>query len=457
MKKTAVTNREEMFRSMPVSKAMWTLCLPNILSMLTGVLYNLVDMYFIGKIGDPNQVAAVSLCGPLFMALMGFGNVFGIGGGAYLARSMGEGAHERVKKISSFCFWTALGIGVISGVLILSFIDPLMKVFGTSKNTVKFAHDYTLVSGISAPIMVLNYVLSNLVRSEGGAKETMIGQMMGTVINIILDPIMIFVFNMGVVGAAIATVIGNLCANIYFALYVIFKSKTQSIAPKLYNASWKNMALPILVVGVPASLSNIMTSFANLILNNKLVAYGDVVIAGLGVSMKVYSICMMVLIAIAFGIQPLMAYNYGARNQARFKEALRYTAIVQIIFGTGAGLLIEIFAGPLVRFFMDNPDVVRYGRYILRVNCASAPFLGVLYLLTNLFQSMGKGLPSLIVSLSRQGLVYIPVLLVMSLMGLYGALWAQPAADLISFIMAIVIYLMVTKKDKNWNQTSLEA
>ena len=450
--KRSANNREEMFRSMPVSKAMWTLCLPNILSMLTGVLYNLVDMYFIGKIGDPNQVAAVSLCGPLFMVLMGFGNVFGIGGGAYLARSMGEGAHDRVKKISSFCFWTAAGIGVVSGVLILLFINPLMTLFGTSVNTVRFAHDYTLVIGISAPIMVLNYVLSNLVRSEGGAKETMFGQMMGTVINIILDPIMIFGLKMGVVGAAIATVIGNLGANIYFALYVVLKSKTQSISPKRYEASWKNMALPILVVGIPASLSNIMTSFANVILNNKLVKYGDVVIAGLGVSMKVYSICMMVLIAIAFGVQPLMAYNYGARNKERFNAALRYTAIVQIIFGTCAGLLIEIFAGGLVRFFMDNPDVVKYGRYILRVNTASAPFLGVLYLLTNLFQSMGKGTPSLIVSLSRQGLVYIPVLFLMSMFGLYGILWAQPVADLLAFLMAIGIYVYVVQHDKNWGK-----
>ena len=443
-------DREEMFRSMPVSKAMWTLCIPNILSMMTGVLYNLVDMYFIGKIGDPNQVAAVSLCGPLFMALMGFGNIFGIGGGAYLARSMGEGAHDRVKKISSFCFWTALGVGVVSGILILSFMNPLMVLFGTSENTIGFAKGYTLVIGISAPIMVLNYVLSNLVRSEGGAKETMFGQMMGTVINIILDPIMIFGMNMGVVGAAIATVIGNLCANIYFALYVIFKSKTQSIHPKRYNASWKNMVLPILMVGIPASLANIMTSFANVVLNNKLVKHGDVVIAGLGVSMKIYSICMMVLIAIAFGVQPLMAYNYGARNRKRFVGALRYTALVQVIVGTGAGLLIELFAGPLVRFFMDNAEVVKYGQYILRVNTASAPFLGVLYLLTNLFQSMGKGVPSLVVSLSRQGIVYIPVLLLMSMAGLYGILWAQPVADLIAFLMAIGIYLWVTKKDKNW-------
>ena len=443
-KKTA--NREEIFRSYPISKAVWALCLPNVLSMLTGVVYNLVDMYFIGKIGDPNQLAAVSLSGPIFTILMGFGNIFGLGGGAFLARSMGEGKHDRVKQISSFCYWTALGLGIVSAIVIMSGMDPLLKIVGTSENTREYTRQYLTWIGMGAPIMVLNFVGSNLIRSEGGAKETMIGQMMGTVINMILDPILIFGFKMGVQGAAAATVFANLCADVYF-IVLLNRSKTQSLGLKHYRV--KQIIGPVMVVGVPASLNNVMMSIATLLLNNKLVVHGDNVIAGMGVAAKVNSIAFMLLIAIAFGVQPLLAYNYGARNRDRFHAALRYTALMQIIVGTAGFVLIESLAGVLVRFFIDNADVIKHGTYILRVMNSTGPILGLLFLLTNLFQSMGKGVPSMILSLSRSGIVYIPVLLVLSaLFSYHGTIWSQPVADVIALAIAFAMYFYSMKHDK---------
>ncbi len=440
------TDREALFRSVPISKAVWALCLPNILSMLTGVVYNLVDMFFIGRIGDPNQLAAVSLSGPIFTILMGFGNIFGLGGGAFLARSMGEGKHERVKQISSFCFWTAVGLGVISAAVIMGGMNPLLDMVGTSTNTREYTRQYLSWIGMGAPIMVLNFVGSNLIRSEGGAKETMIGQMMGTAINIILDPILIFVCKMGVQGAAAATVFSNLCADIYF-IVLLNRSKTQSLALKYYRV--KEIVGPVMVVGVPASLNNVMMSVAMLILNNKLVKFGDNVIAGMGVAGKVNSIAFMLLIAIAFGVQPLLAYNYGARNRDRFHGALRYTALMQIIVGTAGTILIETLAGPLVRFFIDDADVIKHGTYILRAMNSTGPILGLLFLLTNLFQSMGKGVPSMILSLSRSGIVYIPMLLIMSaLFAYHGTIWAQPVADVIAVVLAILMYKNSMKKDK---------
>ncbi|MCR5005375.1 MAG: MATE family efflux transporter [Clostridiales bacterium] len=440
------TNREELFRSAPISKAVWGLCLPNILSMLTGVIYNLVDMFFIGRIGDPNQLAAVSLSGPIFTILMGFGNIFGLGGGAFLARSMGEGKHDRVKQISSFCFWTAIGLGVVSAAAIMGGMEPLLDLVGTSENTRTFTRQYLSWIGMGAPIMVLNYVGSNLIRSEGGAKETMLGQMLGTVVNIILDPILIFGLKMGVQGAAAATVFGNFCSVAYFCVLLI-RSKTQSLSPRHYRV--KKIIGPVMVVGVPASLNNVMMSIATLIMNNKLVRYGDEVIAGMGVAAKVNSIAFILLIAIAFGVQPLLAYNYGARNRDRFHGALRYTAMLQIIVGTAGMLLIETLAGPLVRFFIDDPAVIQNGTYILRAMSATGPVVGMLFLMTNLFQAMGKGVPSMILSLSRSGFVYIPVLLVMSaLFAKPGTIWSQPVSDVIALAIAFIMYKISMKNDK---------
>ncbi len=438
----------EIFEKMPVRKAVWTLCLPNILSMLTSIVYNLVDIYFIGRTGDANQVAAVSLCAPIFTVLMGFGNIFGLGGGAYLSRSLGEGRKDRVKKITSFCFWTATALGIGIAALMMGFMNPLLHVLGTSADTVGYCRQYLLWIGLGSPAVILSFTLSNLIRSEGGAKETMIGTMLGTVTNIILDPIFIFGLRMGVVGAAAATVIGNIASDLFYLLHILRKSETQSLSPKDYSAR-RSIVMPILTIGVPASLNNLMTSIATVLLNNQMGVYGDTAIAGFGIASKVNSMAFLLLIAIAFGVQPLMAYCYGAGNRPRFREALRYTLFCQVAVGTAGTLIVEIFAGFLVRIFINDPEVIRHGVFILRVMNSTGPVIGILFLLTNLFQSMGKAVPSMIMSLSRQGIVYIPVLLLMSRIWKYnGVVWAQPVADIIALGLAVAFYAAETKKDR---------
>lgn len=441
----------EIFERMSVKKAMWTLCLPNIASMLTSIVYNLVDIYFIGQTGDPNQVAAVSLCGPIFTILMGLGNVFGIGGGTYLSRTLGEGRKDRVKKITSFCFWTALVVGLLMAVLIMSFMHPLLKVLGTSQGTQVYCQQYMTWIGLGAPFVIMHFTTSNLIRSEGGAKETMIGTMIGTITNIILDPVMIFGLNLGVAGAAAATIIGHVFSNIYYLWYILGKSKSLSLAPKHYSASWKEIVGPLLVVGVPASLNNLMGSIASVLLNNEMIRYGENAIAGFGVAGKVNSMAVMVLIAIAFGVQPLLGYCYGAANKERFMAGLKYTIKCQVLIGTIGMLIIEIFAAPLIRFFIADAEVIKYGEFILRIMSLSCPIIGVMMLLTNLFQSMGKALPSMVLSLSRQGFVYIPVLLILSrVAGYHGVVCSQATADVLALILALVFYVRVMKKDKKF-------
>lgn len=439
----------EIFEKMPIRKAVWTLCLPNILSMLTSILYNLVDIYFVGRTGDPNQVAAVSLCAPIFTILMGIGNIFGIGGGTYLSRTLGEGRRDRVKKITSFSFWTSVVIGILAAVIMVVSMTPLLKVLGTSAGTETYCRQYLMWIGLGSPVVILSFTLSNLIRSEGGAKETMVGTMMGTITNIILDPIMIFGLRMGVVGAAAATVIGNIVSDVYYLIYILRKSTTQSLAPKDFSAGWKTIVWPILLVGVPASLTNLMSSIAMVLLNNEMLKYGDKAIAGLGIATKVNSMAFLLLIAIAFGVQPLMGFCYGAKNRKRFREALRYTVLCQVVVGTVGMVVVEVLAGPLVKIFISDPEVVTYGEYILRAMNVTGPVIGILFLLTNLFQSMGKGIPSVVLSLSRQGIIYIPVLILMSRLWKYnGVVFAQPVADLIALTLAILFYVAVQKKDQ---------
>jgi putative MATE family efflux protein len=266
-----------------------------------------------------------------------------------------------VKKITSFCFWTALVIGALMAVLIMASMRPLLTILGTSESTFIYCKQYMTWVGLGAPFVILHFTTSNLIRSEGGAKETMTGTMIGTITNMILDPIMIFWMGMGVVGAAAATIIGYIFSNIYFLWYILKKSKTLSLAAKHYSASWKLIVAPLLVVGVPASLNNLMGSIASVLLNNEMVRFGENALAGYGVAGKVNSMAVMVLIAIAFGVQPLLGYCYGAANKERFMAALKYTIKMQVLIGTVGMVVIEILAAPLVRFFIDEAQVVQYG------------------------------------------------------------------------------------------------
>ena len=319
-------NNTLVFTDYSVPKAVGTLAIPSMLGMLINVIYNLADTFFVGQTGDKNQVAAVSVAMPVFLFFLAVGNLFGVGGCAYISRSLGEGKKEKIKSISSFCIYIGIIVAVVLSAIFIAFKRPILYLVGASDFTIDFACDYMFWIALGGVFSVTSIVACNLVRGEGAAKESMIGMVIGQVINIILDPIFIlapgnklfgitlpFGFDMGVKGAAIATVIGNIASVLYFIVYFMRGKSILSISPKRFSAK-DGIVKGVVSVGLPASLNNLLMSLSNIVVNIFLAKYGDNAVAAMGVAMKANMLVVMLQIGLAQGIQPLVGYCYGAKN-----------------------------------------------------------------------------------------------------------------------------------------------
>lgn len=443
--------REKIFSSYPIPKAVAALALPCVLSNIVNVIYNMADTYFVSLMEDTNATAAVSITMPVFLFFVAFGNIFGVGGSAYISRSLGAGKRERVKQISSFCVFSSIGAGVLLLALILIFINPLVSGLGASAGAVsEYSRDYLKYIALGGPLIVTSITASNLIRGEGAAKESMIGMMIGTVTNIILDPVMILIFDMGVGGAAIATVIGNLASVVYYAFYLIRGNSILSCNPKRFYAG-NRIAANVIPIGVPAAINNILMSLSNIILNNLMKDYGEAAVAALGIAMKVNMLIVFVQMGMGMGIQPLIGYSFGAKNIKRLKGTIKFTILCTVIFGTILSVLYFIFTSSIINLFNgeNDPLVTEYGVKILRALIITGPFIGIMFAFNFAFQGMGKPVPSLVLSLGRQGLIFLPVVIIMNrIFAFDGIIYAQPAADLICVVLSAIMFAVIVSKQK---------
>lgn len=443
--------REKIFSSYPIPKAVAALALPCVLSNIVNVIYNMADTYFVSLMEDTNATAAVSITMPVFLFFVAFGNIFGVGGSAYISRSLGAGKRERVKQISSFCVFSSIGAGVLLLSLILIFINPLVSGLGASAGAVsEYSRDYLKYIALGGPLIVTSITASNLIRGEGAAKESMIGMMIGTVTNIILDPVMILIFDMGVGGAAIATVIGNLASVVYYAFYLIRGNSILSCNPKRFYAG-NGIASNVIPIGVPAAINNILMSLSNIILNNLMKDYGEAAVAALGIAMKVNMLIVFVQMGMGMGIQPLIGYSFGAKNIKRLKGTIKFTILCTVIFGTILSVLYFIFTSSIINLFNgeNDPLVTEYGVKILRALIITGPFIGIMFAFNFAFQGMGKPVPSLVLSLGRQGLIFLPVVIIMNrIFAFDGIIYAQPAADLICVVLSAIMFAVIVSKQK---------
>lgn len=443
--------REKIFSSYPIPKAVAALALPCVLSNIVNVIYNMADTYFVSLMEDTNATAAVSITMPVFLFFVAFGNIFGVGGSAYISRSLGAGKRERVKQISSFCVFSSIGAGVLLLSLILIFINPLVSGLGASAGAVsEYSRDYLKYIALGGPLIVTSITASNLIRGEGAAKESMIGMMIGTVTNIILDPVMILIFDMGVGGAAIATVIGNLASVVYYAFYLIRGNSILSCNPKRFYAG-DRIASNVIPIGVPAAINNILMSLSNIILNNLMKDYGEAAVAALGIAMKVNMLIVFVQMGMGMGIQPLIGYSFGAKNIKRLKGTIKFTILCTVIFGTILSVLYFIFTSSIINLFNgeNDPLVTEYGVKILRALIITGPFIGIMFAFNFAFQGMGKPVPSLVLSLGRQGLIFLPVVIIMNrIFAFDGIIYAQPAADLICVVLSAIMFAVIVSKQK---------
>lgn len=439
-------DNRQLFEEAPVSKAVAVMAIPTMISMLVVVIYNMADTFFIGQTGDPMQVAAVSLATPVFMVFMALGNLFGIGGSSAISRALGERKVERARNISSFCCYGSLGLGIVMALIFLVGMNGILKLIGASENTIDYARDYLTYIAFGGPFIMFGTAFGNILRGEGAAKESMIGNMIGTVTNIVLDPVMILGLGWGVVGAAVATVIGNMAASGFYLLYFLRKKSSLSIRLKDFKAG-ERIAASVMSIGIPASLNNILMSCANIVLNQVLISYGDTPVAAMGVAMKSNMLVVLLQIGLCAGIQPLIGYNYGARNKKRLLQVFRFTGMCAVVLGTTLTVIMVVARQAVIQAFINDAEVIAYGIQMVIALQISGPVLGILFLCINTIQGMGKAIPSLVLTICRQGLIFIPAIYILNaVFGLDGAIYAQPAADFISIILSLVICLGIFKK-----------
>ncbi len=439
-------DRLEQIKSMPVGKLVLNNAIPAMLAMIMVLIYNIADLFFVGQTGDPLKVAAVALATPVFLIFMSIGNIFGIGSTSVVSRSLGKGDSAYAKKVSAFSIWSCVIIGILISLFIFLFMDQVMTLIGTSADIWDMVKSYLQIICLAGPFLMFSTCLSSLLRAEGQAGKAMIGMMLGNLINIVLDPVLILFFDMGVTGAAVATAVGQLIGALYYIFYLL-KGKSL-LSAKIKDFTLKNnVCKNVLIIGIPASLGSLLMTVSQILINSEMSKYGDLALAAIGVAGKITMITGMLCIGLGQGIQPLLGYCVGAKDFKRYKSILKFSMI--FAFGLSAVMTLSCYLGlnPLVSMFLTDAASYDYAVSFSSTFLTTSVLFGMFYVLMNALQAAGAAGFSLIVNVSRQGLIYIPCLFILgATLGINGLVWAQPAADVGSFILVLVLYIIMSRK-----------
>lgn len=436
----------KVFQDAPVSQAVLKTAIPAMIAMLMVLIYNLADTFFIGQTHDAFQVAAVSLATPVFLIFMAVGTIFGMGGTSVISRAMGEGRHDYAKKVCSFCMWSCVVVGVILSAAFLLFMDQILALVGASAETWEMAKTYLTIVSFCGPFVLISNCYSNVIRAEGESGKAMMGQLIGNLLNVVLDPIMILGFGWGIAGAAIATAIGNFVGAGYYILYFLRGKSTLSISPKDFTMQ-NGVCSSVLAIGIPASLGSLLMSVSQIVVNSLMAGYGDMAVAGIGVAMKVTMITGMICIGFGQGVQPLLGYCVGANLWTRFKKVMKFSLIFSFALSAVMTGICYLFTDQIVSAFLTEPNALEYATQFVHILLTTSFLFGVFYVLCNALQAMGAATQALIINLSRQGIIYIPALFIMKyIIGINGLVWAQPVADLLSTALVILLYITTVQK-----------
>lgn len=441
--------RLKLMGNAPVKSAIVRLALPTMLAAIVQILYNLTDTLYIGMLGDKDLVAAISLAIPLVFVLNAYGNIFGIGAASYISRQLGAGSFEEAWHANTVAVYTAAGGGAVLSALMFIFRAPLLSVIGTSPETFAPTADYYCILVACGPLLILQVALAGLVRSEGATAKAMWGMIIGVGSNIILDPIFIFAFGWGIEGAAWATVIGNALGTAYYLLHFIKGKTVLSIKPKHFRPS-RRIYGQTFEIGLPAALSMLIMSLSFILGNVFAAGYGDDVVAGFGINQRINSTCVMLIIGLVQGFQPFAGYNFGAKHYHRLSQGIKITALYSTALAVIFTIVFQIYPKEIVSLFIaGEPETVKAGVKFLKAFSLGLPFIGLQMTFMSTFQAAGLALRAFLLSLGRQLLIYVPLLLLLnSLMQLEGMIYAQPAADFISTIAAVLMSISFLKKLK---------
>ena len=430
------------------SKAVMKMSIPLILGMFIMVLYNLVDTYFIGLTGDDYQLAAVNLAYPVMMVTVAISNMVGTGASSFIARCLGSGDEEKAAHTLTSAFSLTFVNSMTVTVTGLVFLSPLTGLLGAGDNTFAYTQQYIRIILLGSFFTMGSYTTSALLRSEGSVKYSMTGMIVGTIMNTALDPLFIFTLDMQIKGAAIATVISN-AAGFGVSLLYYIRRKTLLHPSARYLRPTGEIMKEIYWVGVPASLETLLTSAAYTVNNNLAVSYSELTVTAMGIAQKIMSLGNYVYQGFASGTQPIMGYNFGARNADRMKKVLK--AGVAEVTGTELVLmLIYCLTAPyLIDIFTDSAEVIGIGAHVLRRTVFILPFVGTVSMCRMSFQAMGKPLYAFGITLVRQLILYIPLLLIFnSRFGFNGMLWAQPVTEAVMMGTSLLLLTHIIGKIK---------
>lgn len=430
----------ELMARMKVSKAVATMAIPSVISSLVTVVYNMADTFFVGQTGDPLQVAAVSLTNPIFILFMAFANMFGMGGSAVASMALGEQNQKRMKQVSAFITYASLAVGILFALVLVGFMQPILSIFGANEETYALACGYVFHISYGAPFIIWSAAASFVVRSEGASKEAMIGSMIGTIANIVLDPVLISGFHLGAAGAAVATTLGNILASLYYLWYFVKKSNNFSIGIRNFTCRY-GIFSGICSCGLPTAIFSTLMSVSTIVLNQILVAYGNAPVAAIGIVFKANMFITFLQMGLANGVQPLLGYNFGSGDKKRFQDIAAYTKKCCIVIGILATLLFFVFRRQIIGLFIQDEEVIMYGVRMLIAYMLSGPVIGILFMNMNCMQSVGKAFWATILSVLRQGVLLIPLLFLLNALGgLTGVIYGQALTDYIAVILSVLMW-----------------
>lgn len=428
-------------------KLLLTLCVPAIVIMLVTVIYNMADIFFIGRTKNEDMIAAVSLCSPMFSILSGLGTLFGSGGCTAVSLALGRGDRERVRKISALCFYGSLALGAVFLAAVLAFLSPVCRVLGADEATLGFTRDYLRVIALGAPVILFSNVYMNLIRADGAARASMMANLAGTFTNIALDPVFILLFHMGVTGAAIATVLGNTVSAAVILRHCLKSPACWSF--RLRDVTFKReVALPVVTLGLPMAFSTILMSVSHMFSNNLMMDYGSAAMSAQSVAGKINMLISMTAMGLCIGMQPAISYNYARGNGDRTGQIVKKTAVTCVAVGSVLTAACFLFRDRLILAFIDSENVLELGRFMLTASLVMGPFYGLYQLCTTYLQSTGKAGYATFASLLNKGIIFLPVLFILhAAFGLHGIACTAPVTDALSLVAAFLLCRLAERKD----------
>ena len=428
------------------AKAVIKMGVPVTTGMLFMVAYNLVDTFFIGLLHDDFQLAATNLAYPVMMVMIAISGIVGNGGASYIARCLGADETEKANHTLTIGFELILISSVILGVLGLVFLKPVVRLLGAKEMTFDYTCRYVAVMFIGSVFTMGNYAFGQLLRSEGSTFYSMVGMIGGTVANIILDPLFIFTFRMEIKGAAIATILGN-GIGMAICIYYYLSGKTLLRPSAKLLRFDGGIIREIMWVGIPHTLEQFFSTAAIIVNNNLAAAYGELTVAAMGVSSKIMSFGNYIYQGFAAGCQPLMGYNFGAENFPRLKKLIRAGIGVTTAVELGVMVIYGVFAPGLIGIFTESPEVIAIGTVTLRAAMLMLPFVVSTSIVRNTFNAIGKPFFAFGITVVRQLILYIPMLLAFDrLWGYTGLIHAQPAEEALCMIFALKLLDWALKK-----------